>query len=185
MTIRPFAGRSPVIAATAYIDPAAAVIGDVTIGEHSSLWPMVVVRGDVNRIAIGTHSNIQDGSVLHGTHDGKYTPGGFATTVGDYVTVGHKAIVHACTVGDYCLVGMATTIMDGAVLRPRVMLGAGALVPPGNVLDGGYLWVGVPAKRLRVLTDTEMEMLEYSALHYVRLKDRYPGAAAATIEGNP
>lgn len=175
MNIRQFAGVSPSVAPTAYVDPAAVVIGDVTIGEHSSLWPMVVARGDVNRIEIGDWTNIQDGSVLHCTHDGPYTPGGFATTIGSYVTIGHKAVVHACTVGDYCLVGMSCTVMDGAVLEPRVILGAGALVPPGKTLEGGYLWVGVPARRVRPLNDRENESLEYSARHYAKLKDRYAG----------
>jgi carbonic anhydrase/acetyltransferase-like protein (isoleucine patch superfamily) len=137
---------------------------------------MVVVRGDVNRIEIGACTNIQDGTVVHCTHDGPYTPGGFATTIGSHVTIGHKAVVHACTVGDHCLVGMSCTVMDGAVLEPKVILGAGALVPPGKTLEGGYLWVGVPARRMRPLTERELESLTYSAQHYAKLKDRYLGA---------
>ncbi|MGQ0656936.1 MAG: gamma carbonic anhydrase family protein [Chromatiales bacterium] len=173
MSIRQFDGKRPAVAATAYIDPAAVVIGDVTVGAHSSLWPMVVARGDVNTIVIGEYTNIQDGTVMHVTHDGKFTPGGQSLRVGNRVTIGHKAILHACTIGDLCLIGMAATVMDGAVLHPSVMLGAGSLVPPGKELESGYLWVGMPAKRVRPLTELELEMLDYSAAHYARLKDRH------------
>jgi carbonic anhydrase/acetyltransferase-like protein (isoleucine patch superfamily) len=173
MAIRDFQGTTPRIHASAYVDPAAVVIGDVTVGEHTSIWPMAVVRGDVNSVVIGAYTNVQDGSVIHCTHDGPYTPGGYPTRIGDRVTIGHNAVVHACTVGEYCLVGMSATIMDGAVLEPRVMLGAGSLVPPGKVLEGGCLWVGVPAKRVRALTERELESLNYSAEHYVRLKNKY------------
>src|SRR3972149_5828248 len=112
MGIREFDGKMPRIAESAYIDPAAVVIGDVTIGEHSSLWPMVVTRGDVNKIVIGDYTNIQDGTVMHVTHDSKFTPGGYPLTVDNRVTVGHKTILHACTVGNLCLIGMAATVMD-------------------------------------------------------------------------
>ncbi len=173
MSIRDFEGRRPLIAASAYIDPAAVVIGEVTIGAHSSLWPMAVARGDVNAIAIGEYTNIQDGTVMHVSHDGRYTPGGQPLRVGSHVTVGHQATLHACTIGDRCLIGMAATVMDGAVLHPRVMLAAGSLVPPGRELEGGYLWVGAPAKRVRALTKHELEMIEYSAAHYAELKDRH------------
>jgi carbonic anhydrase/acetyltransferase-like protein (isoleucine patch superfamily) len=173
MTIRTYQGKHPHIAASAYVDESAIVIGDVTIGEHSSLWPQVVVRGDVNTIAIGARTNIQDSSVLHVTHDGKYTPGGHALTVGDNVTVGHRVILHACSVGDLCLIGMASTIMDGAVLEPKVMLGAGSLVPGGKRLESGYLYMGTPAKRVRPLSDDELESLVYSADHYVQVKNSH------------
>lgn len=173
MTIRRYKGKNPRIAASAYVDDSAVVIGDVTIGNESSLWPQVVARGDVNTITIGARTNIQDGSVLHVTHDGKYTPGGYALTVGDDVTVGHRVILHACTVGDLCLIGMASTIMDGAVLEPKVMLGAGSLVPGGKRLESGYLYMGTPAKRVRALTDDELESLAYSADHYVQLKNSH------------
>jgi carbonic anhydrase/acetyltransferase-like protein (isoleucine patch superfamily) len=173
MTIRSYQGKNPHIAASAYVDDSAVVIGDVTIGEDSSLWPQVVARGDVNIITIGSRTNIQDGSVLHVTHDGKYTPGGYALTVGDNVTVGHRVILHACTIGDLCLIGMASTIMDGAVLEPKVMLGAGSLVPGGKQLEGGYLYVGTPAKQVRPLTEEELESLAYSADHYVQVKNSH------------
>jgi len=116
MTVRKFNGKAPVIADSAYVDEHAVVIGDVVIGEDSSLWPMAVARGDVNSISIGKSSNIQDGCLLHATHDGVFSPGGFPLVIGDGVTVGHGAILHACSVGDYCLIGTAATVMDGAVL---------------------------------------------------------------------
>ena len=181
MGIREFDGKMPRIAESAYIDPAAVVIGDVTIGEHSSLWPMVVTRGDVNKIVIGDYTNIQDGTVMHVTHDSKFTPGGYPLTVDNRVTVGHKTILHACTVGNLCLIGMAATVMDGAVLQPEVVLGAGSLVPSGKELAGGYLWLGVPARRVRALTDRELEMLEYSAAHYARLKDRHKASQSSSV----
>jgi carbonic anhydrase/acetyltransferase-like protein (isoleucine patch superfamily) len=177
MSTRPFAGKTPEIAATAYVDDSAVVIGDVKIGEDSSIWPMTVVRGDVHSITIGKGTNIQDVSILHVTHDGKFSPGGFPLVVGDYVTVGHRVILHACTVGNYCLIGMAATIMDGAVLGDKLIIGAGSLVPTGKELEGGYLYVGSPVKRVRELNDKELEFLEFSANHYVKLKDQH-------IQGN-
>ena len=173
MAIRTFSGKTPVIAASAYIDDGAIVIGDVSIGEDTSLWPFVVARGDVNSIKIGNRTNIQDASVLHVTHDGQYTPGGYALSIGDDVTVGHRVTLHACTVGNLCLIGMSSTIMDGAVLGNKIIIGAGSLVPTGKQLEGGYLYVGSPAKRIRALTENELEFLEYSAAHYVKLKNQH------------
>ena len=173
MTIRIFAGKMPEIANSAYVDESAQVIGDVKIGEDSSIWPMTVVRGDVHFICIGKCTNIQDASVLHVTHDGKFSPGGFPLVIGDHVTVGHRVTLHACTVGSYCLIGMSATIMDGAVLGDRIIVGAGSLVPTGKVLEGGYLYVGSPVKRVRALNEKELEFLEYSANHYVKLKNQH------------
>ena len=148
MTIRKYKDISPDIHATAYIDESAVVIGDVMIGQDSSVWPMSVIRGDVNSITIGARSNIQDGSILHESHTSEFFPG-YPLVVGDDVTVGHKAILHACTVGNMCLVGMSATVMDGAVLGDYVIVGAGSLVPPGKQLESGYLYVGSPVKRVR------------------------------------
>ena len=173
MPIRSYQGKHPRIAPTAYVDDTAVVIGDVTIGAHSSLWPTVVVRGDVNSIAIGEYTNIQDGSILHVTHDSEYSPGGQSLSIGNYVTVDHRALLHACQIGDYCLIGMATTVMDGAMLDPRVILAAGSLVPERKTLEGGYLWMGSPARKIRPLTERESALLEYSARHYAKLKDRH------------
>lgn len=171
MTIRMYQGKTPDIAATAYVDESAVVIGDVTVGEDSSLWPTVVARGDVNSITIGKRTNIQDGSILHVAHDGKFSPGGFPLVIGDGVTVGHRVTLHACTVGDYCLLGMSATIMDGAILNSKLILGAASLVPTGKELEGGYLYMGSPVKQVRELTDKELEYLEYSASHYVKMKN--------------
>lgn len=173
MTIRPFADKFPAIAASAYIDPAAVVIGDVTIGEESSLWPMVVARGDVNYIRIGARTNVQDGSVLHVTHDHAEVPGGHPLIIGDEVTVGHKVTLHGCTIGDRSLIGMGSIVLDGAILQPEVLLGAGSLVPPGKVLEGGHLWLGSPVRKVRPLTEAERSRFAYSAQHYQRLKNRY------------
>lgn len=173
MGIRTFGGKTPDIAESAYIDDSAVVIGDVTIGANASLWPMVVARGDVQAITIGEGTNIQDGSILHVTHDGRFSPGGFPCRVGSHVTVGHRVTVHACTVGDFCLIGMSATIMDGAELGDKLIIGAGSLVPTGKKLEGGYLYVGSPVKQVRALKDKEFEFLEYSAKHYAKLKDRH------------
>lgn len=175
MAIRPFKDTHPNIAASAYIDEAAVVVGDVTIGEDASIWPMAVIRGDVQSIRIGARTNVQDGSVLHVTSDNAFTPGGFALTIGDDVTVGHGAILHACTVEDMSLIGMGATVLDGAVVRPRVMVGAGSLVPPGKELESGYLWLGSPVQKVRPLKEKELEYLAYSARHYVELKNAHKG----------
>ena len=134
---------------------------------------MTVVRGDVQKITIGKRTNIQDACVLHVTHDGEYTPGGFPLKIGDGVTAGHRATIHACTVGDYCLIGMSATIMDGAVLGDRLIIGASSLVPAGKKLEGGYLYVGTPVKQIRSLNEEELISLEYSADHYVEVKNMH------------
>ncbi|MBL3589589.1 MAG: gamma carbonic anhydrase family protein [gamma proteobacterium endosymbiont of Lamellibrachia anaximandri] len=173
--IRPFESSMPQVATDAWIDETAVVIGNVSIGSHSSVWPMTVIRGDVHAIRIGNESNVQDGCVLHVSHDSKYQPGGSPLILGDRVTVGHKAVLHGCNIADSCFIGMGCTILDGAVLESRAMLGAGSLVPSGKHLEGGYLWVGTPARRVRPLSDQELEYLDYSAAHYVRLMKRHTG----------
>jgi len=173
VTVRRFKGKQPAIGERVYIDDNATVIGDVTIGDDVSIWPAVVIRGDVESIKIGDGTNVQDGSVLHVTHYGKFTSQGYPLTIGKGVTIGHRAVAHACTIGNYCLVGIGAIIMDDAVLEDYVMLGAGALVPPGKRLESGHLYVGAPAQKKRPLTDAEKEFLEYSAAHYMHLKDEY------------
>jgi len=173
MAIRNYQGQLPEIHEDAYIDQAATVIGKVRIGAKSSLWPMTVARGDVNTIEIGRRTNIQDGSVLHVTHDGPYSKGGFPLTVGDDVTVGHNVTLHACTVESGCLIGMGSVVMDGAVIKSGAIVAAGALVPPGKTLKGGYLWIGSPVKRARSLTTEERESILYSARHYAQLAEKY------------
>ena len=173
MPVRKFENIAPRIATTAYVDETALVIGDVSIADDVSLWPQVVVRGDVNSIEISARTNIQDGSVLHVSHDSEFAPGGFALCIGADITVGHRAILHGCTVEDGCLIGMAATVMDGAIVRSGAIVGAGSLVPPGRDLEGGYLWVGSPARKVRALREHESAFLEYSAAHYVELKNRH------------
>lgn len=173
MNLRPYSGIVPVLGERVYIDATAVVIGKVTLADDVSLWPCVVARGDVNSISVGARSNIQDLTMLHVTHDGPYSPGGFPLVIGADVTVGHKCLLHACTIGDRCLIGMGAIVMDGAVVEDEVLLGAGSLVSPGKRLESGYLYKGCPAQRVRPLTAEEREMLRYSAAHYVRLKDRY------------
>ena len=171
--IRPFETHRPRVAESAYVDETALVIGDVRIGADSSIWPMCVARGDINAIRIGERSNIQDGSILHVTHDSKFKPGGLPLTIGDDTTVGHSVTLHACTIGNACLIGMGAIVLDGAVVEERAMIGAGALISPGKVVEGGTLWLGRPAKRARALTEQELEYLQYSARHYVRLQRRH------------
>ncbi|WP_127475258.1 gamma carbonic anhydrase family protein [Sulfurivermis fontis] len=173
MNIRPYSMVMPVIHASAYVDPQAVVIGDVVIGADSSLWPMAVARGDVNYIRIGERSNIQDGTVLHVTHGHGEVPQGHPLIIGNDVTVGHNVTLHGCNIGDNCLIGLGSIVLDGALLEPYVLLGAGSLVPPGKILQGGYLWMGSPARRVRPLTEAERERFAYSAAHYVRLKETY------------
>ncbi len=173
MAIRKFENYTPEIAASAFVDEASVVTGNVKIGADSSIWPMCSVRGDINSIRIGERSNIQDGSVLHVTHDSEFAPGGAELEVGDDVTVGHNVVLHACTIEDGCLIGMGAVVLDGAVVQSGAMVGAGSLVPPGKVLEGGYLWLGSPVKRVRELSEKEQVFLKYSAMHYVKLKDRH------------
>lgn len=179
--LRRFGSHAPQLRQRVYVDPQAMVLGQVELEDDVSIWPMSVVRGDVNRIRIGARTNIQDGSVLHVTHDGEYSPGGFPLTIGEDVTVGHKVILHACTVGDRCLIGMGAVVLDGAVIGHDSLIGAGSVVPPGKVVEPGSLWVGNPARFVRKLSDRQIEALRYSALHYVKLKDQYLSGAAAPL----
>lgn len=173
MNIRPFKGIDPTLGQRVFVDPTAVVIGDVQIGDNCSIWPLVVIRGDMHRIRIGHSTSIQDGSVLHITHAGPYNPDGFPLTIGDHVTVGHQAMLHGCSIGDRVLIGMGSMVMDGAVIESDVVLGAGSLVPPGKTLKSGYLYVGRPAKEVRALTEAEMNYFTYTANNYVKLKDQH------------
>ncbi len=171
--IRSYQGVAPRLGARVYIDPQAAVIGDVSLGDDASVWPMASIRGDVNRITVGARSNVQDNAVLHVTHDGPYSPGGVALQIGDDVTIGHSAILHACTIGQRCLIGMGAIVMDESVLEDECFLAAGSMVPPGKRLRGGWLYRGRPALPVRELDAGAREQLLYSAQHYVRVKNRY------------
>jgi carbonic anhydrase/acetyltransferase-like protein (isoleucine patch superfamily) len=171
--LRPFEQYVPDIDDSAWVDPSAVVIGQVHLAAHSSIWPNVTVRGDINRIVIGQYTNIQDASVLHISHDSRFMPGGAALEIGNEVTVGHQVMLHGCRIGNRCLIGMSSLIMDHAVLGDEVMVGAGSLVPGGKELESGYLYVGRPVKKVRLLTDSEKEYLAYSASHYARLAERH------------
>ena len=174
MTLRPYLDQFPRLGERVYVDPAASVIGDVELADDVSVWPGCVVRGDVNFIRIGARTNIQDGTVIHVSHDGPHAKlGGFATVIGEDVTIGHKAIVHACRIGDAALIGMGAILLDGVVVEQHGFVGAGALVTPGKVVGRGEMWLGNPARKARMLGDAEIEALYYSAAHYVRLKDEY------------
>ncbi|MGM0450098.1 MAG: gamma carbonic anhydrase family protein [Pseudomonadota bacterium] len=171
--IRSHKGDHPQLGERVWIDPTATVIGNVVLGDDCSVWPMTAIRGDMHRIRIGNRCSIQDGSVCHITHAGPYNPDGFPLTVGDDVTVGHKALLHGCTVGSRVLVGMGAIIMDGAVVEDEVIIAAGTLVPPGKTLESGYLYRGSPARQARPLTDEEREFFTYTAGNYVKLKDEF------------
>lgn len=173
MNIRTYRNIAPVLGARVHIDASAIVIGQVTLGDDVSIWPAAIVRGDVNSIEIGARTSIQDGSVLHVTHDGPYSPGGRALIIGADVTVGHRVVLHACTIGNKCLVGMGSVVLDNVVTEDFVMIGAGSVVPPGKRLEGRSLYVGSPARKVRELTQQEIDFFTYSAAQYVRLKDEY------------
>jgi carbonic anhydrase/acetyltransferase-like protein (isoleucine patch superfamily) len=173
MAIRKFEHHTPQLAPRVYVDETALVLGQVSIGEDSSVWPMAVARGDVHHIEIGARTNIQDGSVLHVTHDSEYEPNGSPLIIGNDVTVGHKVILHACVIHDRCLIGMGAIVMDDAIIQSDVILGAGSLVPPHKELESGYLYLGSPARKIRPLTEHELKFLPYSAKHYVALKNRH------------
>jgi len=173
MTIRKFEQYTPQIAESAFVDESAVVTGNVVIGADSSVWPMCSVRGDIHSIRIGERTNIQDGCILHVSHDSEFAPGGNALSIGDDVTVGHNAVVHACTVENMCLIGIGAVLLDGSVVKTGAIVGAGSLVPPGKELAGGYIWLGSPVKQVRELTDKEKAFLEYSAGHYVDVKNRH------------
>lgn len=173
MAIETYRDFTPQMGRDVFIHPTATVIGDVIIGHQASIWPHVVIRGDVNSIRIGERSNIQDSSILHVTHRRAHDPQGASLLVGHNVTIGHGVILHGCTIHDECLVGMGSLVMDKAVLEPRVLLGAGSLVPEGRVLQSGWLYLGRPAKQIRPLTHEELAHFVYMAEGYVQLAAEY------------
>lgn len=168
--LRAHRGVSPQISPTAFIETSAAVIGDVVVGDRSSLWFNVVVRGDVNFIRIGERTNIQDGSVVHVTH--KTHP----TWIGDDVTVGHNVTLHGCRIGNRCLIGMGAVVMDGADIADDAMIAAGALVVPGTIVPSGTLYAGSPAKEKRRLSEAEIAGLKQAAGNYLEYMKHYLAA---------
>lgn len=161
-----FLGRSPTLAASSFIAPGAAIVGDVTVGDLASVWFHTAMRGDINRIVIGDGSNIQDGAVVHVADD-------FPALIGEYVTVGHQATVHACTVEDEVLVGMGATVLDGAVIGARSIIGAHALVTGGTIVPPGSLVLGAPARVVKTLDLDTQKGLRHWAEKYVALSRRY------------
>ncbi len=170
-SIRPHQNAIPNIGQNVFVDPSAVVIGNVSIGDDSSIWPLTVVRGDMHSITIGKRTSVQDGSVLHITHAGPYNPDGYPLIIGDDVTIGHKALLHGCTIGDRVLIGMGAIVMDGAIVENEVVLAAGSLVSPGKTLVSGYVYRGSPAKQVRELNEKEKSFFRYSAKNYVNLKN--------------
>jgi carbonic anhydrase/acetyltransferase-like protein (isoleucine patch superfamily) len=180
-SIRQYIEHTPKLATSVFIDPSALVLGDVEIGEQSSVWPMTVIRGDMHRIRIGARTSIQDGSVLHITHAGPFNPNGFPLTIGDDVTVGHKALLHGCTIGNRVLIGMGAIVMDGAVIEDEVIIAAGSIVSPGKTLESGYVYRGSPAKQARPISEKERSFFTYSAKNYADLSQKHK--ADLTMQG--
>jgi gamma-carbonic anhydrase len=156
-----FLRKHPQLGQGVYIARGAVVVGDVSLGDNASIWYNAVLRGDINRIVVGHHSNVQDNAVLHLADD-------YPCLVGNYVTIGHSAVVHACTVGDECLIGMGAIVLDGAVIGEQSIIGARALVTQGTQIPPGSMVLGSPAKVVRSLTTEERQGLKYWAEKYVR-----------------
>lgn len=170
--LRSYQGKKPEIARSAYVDPAATVIGDVTLGEDASVWPGVVLRGDVHFIRVGKRTNLQDNSVLHGMKDR------FPVVLGDDVTVGHGVLLHGCTIESRCLVGMGAIILNGARIGAGTIVAAGTLVPEGAVIPPGSLVMGHPGAVRRALTAEEQAGIDAYASRYVGYKDAYKGGGS-------
>jgi carbonic anhydrase/acetyltransferase-like protein (isoleucine patch superfamily) len=173
MSVQPYLGTHPKLGRGVYVDPTALVIGDVELGENVSIWPMSVVRGDVNWIRIGARSNVQDGSVLHVSRPYPGNDSGCALLIGEDVVIAHKVVVHGCTIGNRVLVGIGAIVLDGVVVEDDVTIGAGAVVTPGKRLESGGLYVGNPARRVRELTPMEIARVPIMAAWYVNLKKDY------------
>lgn len=164
--IKSFNGIDPSIDESVFVAESADIIGEVTIKKNASIWYNVVIRGDEQPIVIGENTNIQDGSVVH-------TGWNEPTTIGNNVTVGHKALVHGCKIGDNTLIGMGAIVLDGAEIGEFTLLGAGSLVPPGKKIPSGVLAMGSPAKVIRELSDEEKESITKSALNYVENANKH------------
>ncbi|EOL8947226.1 gamma carbonic anhydrase family protein [Cronobacter dublinensis] len=171
--LRPYKNTFPQTGQRVMVDSSSVVIGDVRMADDVGVWPLVVIRGDVNYVCVGARTNIQDGSVLHVTHKSSYNPDGNPLLIGEDVTVGHKVMLHGCTIGNRVLVGMGSIVLDGAIIEDDVMIGAGSLVPQSKRLESGYLYLGSPVKQIRPLKEAEREGLRYSANNYVKWKDEY------------
>lgn len=173
MTLRSYKDHHPRLAEGVYVDPAATVIGDVELGEHCSIWPGAVLRGDMHSIRIGARTSVQDNAVLHITHASDYNPAGWPLLIGDDVTIGHNACLHGCRIGNRVLVGIGAVVLDGVTVEDEVVIAAGTLVPPGKRLQSGFLYLGNPCRQARPLTEAERAFFAYSAQNYVKLKNTY------------
>ena len=171
--IRPYLNSTPQLSNNCYIDEMSVVIGDVILAENVSVWPFAVIRGDVNHIQIGKNSNVQDHAMLHVSHKKADKPNGSPLIIGEDVTIGHHVTLHGCTIGNRVLIGINSIVLDDVIIPDDVMIGAGTLVPPGKVLESGYLYVGSPAKKVRPLTEKELAFLPYSAQNYVKVSGHY------------
>lgn len=169
MSIRAYSGILPQIDSSCFVDESAVIIGRVSIATGSSIWCNVVIRGDVSTITIGANTNIQDLTMLHVTHYNPNKPPEYPLAIGNNVTVGHNCCIHACTVKDNVLVGMGSTLLDNCTIESNVFIGAGSLVPPNKVLHSGYLYLGNPVQQIRLLTESEIQHIQYSADHYFKL----------------
>ena len=171
--IRAFHDTQPKLGERVYTDASCVLVGDIEIGDDSSIWPFVAARGDVNSIRIGQRTNIQDGTILHVTRRSSGNPNGHPLVIGDNVTVGHHCMLHGCQLGNRILVGMSAIIMDDVIIEDDVIVGAGSLVPPGKRLESGFLYVGSPVQKKRPLNESEQNFLSQSAQNYVDLKNDY------------
>jgi carbonic anhydrase/acetyltransferase-like protein (isoleucine patch superfamily) len=167
--IRNFGDQSPTLGLNTWIDPSAVVIGAVHLADGVSIWPTAVLRGDVNTITIGENSNLQDGVIVHVNQPSSKHPAGTPCIVGTEVTVGHRATLHACTIGNQVLVGMGSIVLDDVVVEDFVIIGAGSVVAPGKRLESGFLYLGVPARKVRALTPDELDYFTQSAKLYRNL----------------
>ena len=167
MPVHSYRGQFPVLGDRVFLAPSADLAGDIVVGDDASFWFHTAARGDVNSIRIGNRSNVQDGSILHVTHER------FPLTIGDDVVIGHSAMVHGCVLEDGCLIGIGARVLDGAVVEAGAQVAAGALVAPGKTVPAGHLAMGIPAKTVRALSDREKAEIVAISQRYVRIKDEY------------
>lgn len=165
--ILPYEKNMPIIASDAFVATNATIIGNVVVGAESSIWFNCLLRGDVNEIHVGMRTNIQDGSIVHVSGQGQ------GTYIGNDITIGHMALIHACTLEDGCFIGMNATVMDECVIETGAMVAAGALVTPGKCVLAGQVWGGTPARYLRDISESDLKMIRYTVPHYVKLAQRY------------
>ncbi|OSM04318.1 gamma carbonic anhydrase family protein [Magnetofaba australis] len=180
MPLYPYRGIFPQIDPSAFVHPDAVVIGDVGIGPNASIWPGVVIRGDVNSIRIGACSNVQDGSILHVTRDSEFKPGGIPLIIEEEVNIAHSVTLHACTLKRGAMVGMGAIVLDGVVVHETGMLAAGSMATPGKQIASGQLWMGSPAKFARDLKESELRSNQAINANYIKLGAEYRQAFGAT-----